>query len=108
MGAVKIKFIILTAHNNFEYARKSISPDIYEYILKPFKDEKLIEAAKGAIKKIEAEQSSEVCVEELSKQLENCRFFLKDYFLPPAPGRAAQQAQFSIFSEMLNIIQNIL
>ena len=84
----KIKFIILTAHNNFEYVRKSISLGIYEYILKPFKDEKLIEAAKGAIKKIEAEQSSEICIEELSKQLENCRFFLKDYFFASCSGKS--------------------
>ncbi|MFC4321435.1 response regulator transcription factor [Litchfieldia salsa] len=51
-----IKSIILTVHDEFEYARKGIALGIFDYLLKPIKREALYDVIDRALEKIEAEK----------------------------------------------------
>ena len=50
--------VILTGYDEFEYARKAISLDVEDYILKPIDDEKLTEVLKTAARKLDEEDRS--------------------------------------------------
>ncbi|MBS6196415.1 MAG: response regulator [Clostridiales bacterium] len=49
----RVRFVILTGYDEFEYARKAIQLDVEEYILKPIDEEKLEEAVKKATAKLD-------------------------------------------------------
>ena len=51
-----IKFIILSGHSEFSYAKEAITLNVIEYILKPVLPEKLQEILKQTVKKIENEK----------------------------------------------------
>lgn len=51
--------VILTGYDEFEYARKAISLDVEDYILKPIDDEKLTEVLKSAAKKLDEEDRNQ-------------------------------------------------
>ena len=61
--------IILTAHSEFEYARKAIKIDVDDYILKPARPEKVMEVISNSIRKIEE-----------SKQIINDQLYNKSKF----------------------------
>ena len=52
-----IKLIILTGHDEFEYAQKAIKLHIDEYVLKPFSAQELI----NALLKVKEQIQEEVC-----------------------------------------------
>ena len=60
-----VKIIILSGHDEFEYAQQAITIGIEEYLLKPVTSEKLMEALKKVAARIEAEKSSLRNVENL-------------------------------------------
>lgn len=49
----RVRFIILTGYDEFEYARTAIRLDVENYILKPIDEEQLEEVLKDTIKKLE-------------------------------------------------------
>ncbi len=51
-----VSIIILTAHSEFEYARKAIKIDVDDYILKPARPEKVIEVINNSIRKLDESQ----------------------------------------------------
>lgn len=57
-----IKSILLTGHSDFEYARKAVQLQTFDYILKPLNDEEFVQTLSGAIDalKDEWEQAEKV------------------------------------------------
>jgi YesN/AraC family two-component response regulator len=53
------KIIVLSGYDKFEYAKKSISLNVAEYLLKPFGAEKLINVILRLIKDIKKEKDGE-------------------------------------------------
>ncbi|MDO4633212.1 MAG: response regulator [Eubacteriales bacterium] len=66
----QIKIIILSGHNEFEYAKTAISIGVTDYLLKPISSAKLLEAVKkvGAI--IEKEREQEKMMERYRMEME--------------------------------------
>lgn len=52
-GGEDIKFILLSAHNDFSFAQQAVRQHASDYILKPIDSDKLIRAVKNAVKEIE-------------------------------------------------------
>ncbi len=76
-----IRIIILSGHDEFEYAKQAISIGIDDYLLKPFTAEELIEALKKAGARIEAETRKEADIAKLKAQVESQAEITKDRFL---------------------------
>lgn len=54
----KIKFIILSGHSDFEYAKKAVQHQAVDYLLKPPTDDELFSAVKKAIDQLNVEWES--------------------------------------------------
>lgn len=52
-----VKILIVTAFEEFEYAREAFKYDVEDYILKPLGKKKLVEALTKVLQKIESEQA---------------------------------------------------
>lgn len=66
-----IKIIILSGHDEFEYAKKAISIGVEEYILKPFSSEDLLASLTKVAHKIDMEKAQLDDIKYLKKQLES-------------------------------------
>lgn len=54
----KIKFIILSGHSDFEYAKRAVQHQAVDYLLKPPTDDELFSAVKAAINQLNMEWES--------------------------------------------------
>lgn len=95
-----IKVIILTAYTKFEYVRQSVSLGVYEYILKPFEDITLLNTVKSAAAEQIAERSKNLKLENISRQLESCKYFLKSYFFSVTENDSPNTELFSVFGNL--------
>ena len=62
----RVRFIILTGYDEFEYARKAIHLDVEDYILKPISEKKLLETlkfAKGKLDKMDSKMEAPIDTE---------------------------------------------
>ena len=66
-----IRIIILSGHDEFEYAKKAISIGVEEYLLKPFSSEDLLASLAKVAGKIDAEKAQLDDIRHLKKQLES-------------------------------------
>ncbi|WP_282035147.1 response regulator [Metabacillus indicus] len=64
------KVIILSGYSDFEYARTALRLNVHDYLSKPVSMETIESVLKGAIKKLEEEQSSQSLHQNLTRQLE--------------------------------------
>jgi len=69
-GINNIMTIILSGHNEFDYARQAIKFGVIDYILKPFKPDDIRKIAGELVKRIENEENKEMEIEKLKKQIE--------------------------------------
>ena len=76
-----IKVILISGHDDFEYAQKAIELDAFSYILKPIDDKKLLAKIIDAKKIIEDQFNKIKSDENLNKQLKKNIPILKDIFL---------------------------
>lgn len=51
----RMKFVLLSGHAEFSYAREGIKQEIFRYLLKPVTDEELLETVRQAIQRIQTE-----------------------------------------------------
>ena len=58
--------VVLTSYSDFDYARRSISLKVFDYLLKPVSDEKLAELMEKAAVRIDAEKRSRQAAELVS------------------------------------------
>jgi len=65
------RFIVLTAYDNFEYAKEALSLSVDEYILKPARREKIIESIGKVLKIIEELKNKKSQELELKEKLNN-------------------------------------
>ncbi|PHV69926.1 hypothetical protein CS063_13160 [Sporanaerobium hydrogeniformans] len=76
----KVKIIILTGHDEFNYAMKSIKIGVSDYILKPIKAEVIAQTLWKTREKIEKEKNYQVEYEKLAAQIEeNLPLFQESY-----------------------------
>ncbi|NLD50413.1 MAG: response regulator [Clostridiaceae bacterium] len=76
-----IKVMVLTAHEEFEYAKEGIKVGVSDFLLKPIKRADLKAALVNLKNKIEAERLHKNEFEELRKQLEESFPYIKEKFL---------------------------
>lgn len=65
----KIKIIVLSGYNEFDYAKQAIKIGITEYLLKPITPAKLLEAIKGVAAKITKEKEQQVLYEQYKQEM---------------------------------------
>lgn len=65
----KLKIIVISGYAEFEYAQKSIRFGVNEYLLKPFRSQRLLEVVNKAREDLEMEKNREAKLEELRKEI---------------------------------------
>ncbi|MDF2988132.1 MAG: response regulator [Eubacterium sp.] len=73
-----IKIIVLTGHEEFEFAKKGIKVGISDFLLKPINDDEITRALTSLKEKIIKERTFSVGYEKLKKQLEQNLPFLRE------------------------------
>lgn len=76
-----IKIVVLTGHEEFEYAKKSVKIGISDFLLKPINDDEIRKTALNLKSKIEKERNQQEEYNKLQKQLEEALPCLKEQFL---------------------------
>lgn len=76
-----IKVMVLTAHEEFEYAKEGIKVGVADFLLKPIKRSELKNALTNLKNKIESERLYKNEFNELKKQLEDNFPYIKERFL---------------------------
>ncbi|MBO4728602.1 MAG: response regulator [Spirochaetaceae bacterium] len=76
-----IKIIILSGHDEFDYAKKAISIGIEEYLLKPFTPEELLASLKKAALEIDKERKQLSDISKLKEELKSSTTLIKKEFL---------------------------
>jgi two-component system response regulator YesN len=76
-----IKILILSGHDEFEYARKAISIGIEEYLLKPVSSQDMIAALDKIAAQIEEEREKLLSIENLKKQAQSHADILRERWL---------------------------
>ncbi len=76
-----IKIIILSGHDEFDYAKKAISIGIEEYILKPFTAEELLGSMNKAANQIEKERIQISDMSKIKEELKSKEQLIKQKFL---------------------------
>ena len=74
----QIKIIVLTGHEEFEFAKKGIKVGISDFLLKPINDEEIAKALTSIKEKITKERTLSRDYEKLKKQLEQNLPFLRE------------------------------
>jgi two-component system response regulator YesN len=65
----KLKIIVISGYAEFEYAQKSIRFGVNEYLLKPFRSQKLLAVVNKARDDLEMEKNREAKLEELREEI---------------------------------------
>ncbi|MDK2807687.1 MAG: two-component system, response regulator YesN [Clostridiales bacterium] len=65
-----IKIIVLSGHEEFEYAKEAIKIGVEEYLLKPISGDELIEAVKKVAFRIEEERTEKENIEKFRMEME--------------------------------------
>lgn len=76
-----IKFIVISGHKKFEYARSAMKYNVEDYLIKPINREELEQILEKLSKKLETESKAERLEEELSCELTTRQKKLQSYFL---------------------------
>jgi two-component system response regulator YesN len=76
-----IKIIILSGHDEFEYAREAISIGVEEYLLKPVSSSDMLETLDKIAKRIDAEKEELLNIEHLKQQVQSHSDILRERWL---------------------------
>ena len=76
-----IKIIILSGHDEFDYAKKAISIGIEDYILKPFTPEELLQSMNKAAEQIDRERKQLSDISRLKEELKTKESLVRKEFL---------------------------
>jgi YesN/AraC family two-component response regulator len=102
----KIKILVLTAYDDFEYARKCIGIGICDYLLKPIRREEINETLKGLVADLE-NRDVEDDVEEGRKAAENdtvakVKKYLRTNYRDPNINLSSTAAEFGFNASYLS------
>ena len=78
---INSKFIILTGHSEFNYAKQAVQLGVNNYILKPVDEEELMKSLLEMKRLIEKEAGIKIEVDKLRQQVKDSLPLLKDKFL---------------------------
>ena len=93
------KIIILSGHDEFEYAQRAIKLGVFEYILKPVSVQDLHQVLEKAAAELDQERTEKRALQELRNQVEENRAALRERFLlrlvtgEAAPAEAIEKSQ---------------
>lgn len=76
-----IKIVILTGHEDFDYAKRSIQAGVYDFLLKPIDDREILRVILDLKAKIVAERAERDEHQRLKEQLTENLPYLKEKFL---------------------------
>ena len=76
-----VKFIILTAYDEFDYAHKALELNIDEYLLKPVRPDKIREVVENLIKEIEFSRKEEEMKQDIKEKLNMVLPYIKMSFV---------------------------
>ena len=76
-----IKIIILSGHDEFEYAREAISVGVEEYLLKPVSARDMIKTLDKIAKRVDEEKENLLNIEKLKAQVRSSEDILRDKWL---------------------------
>ena len=76
-----IKIIILSGHDEFDYAKKAISIGIEDYLLKPFTPEELLSSLNKTAAQIDKERKQLSDISRLREELKSNEALIKKEFL---------------------------
>ncbi len=76
-----IRIIILSGHDEFDYARKAISIGVEDYILKPFTSEDLLASMNRIAVALDAQKKQVIDIERLKAELESQSVLIKEKLL---------------------------
>lgn len=76
-----IKIIILSGHDEFDYAKKAISIGIEDYLLKPFTSEEVIASLKKTAEQIDRERTQLSDINKMKNELKSQEKLLQKEFL---------------------------
>lgn len=76
-----VHIIILSGHDEFEYAKQAISIGIEDYILKPFTAEELLKSLTKIQKKLDEQKQQYLDIAQLKQRLESNTELMREKFL---------------------------
>jgi two-component system response regulator YesN len=79
--AITSKFIILTGHSEFNYAKQAVQLGVNNYILKPVNEEELMKSLLEIKKLIEKEKNIKIEIDKLKQQVKDSLPLQKDKLL---------------------------
>jgi len=97
------KIIILSGHDEFEYAQKAIKLGVFEYLLKPVSVQDLHQVLQKAAAELDQERGEQQALQELRDQVEENRAALRERFLLRLVTGAASPAEAIEKSQLLGI-----
>jgi len=97
------KIIILSGHDEFEYAQQAIKIGVFEYLLKPVSRKDLQEALSRARSALEQEEQERLALQRLEEQVELNRSALRDRLLLRLVTGAATSAETMVKSALLDL-----
>ncbi|WP_226681917.1 response regulator [Sutcliffiella horikoshii] len=89
----KGKVIILSGFSDFEYARTALRLNVHDYLSKPVSMDTIKTVLNGVIKELEEEKSTEALKQNLTKQLEQYQFLLREINDSPEALRTANEIE---------------
>lgn len=79
--APDLEFIIITGHDEFDFARQAINLGVRDYLLKPVKEHRLLESVERIRKEMDRQRQSRVQYDFAMSQLQKNMTVLRDQFL---------------------------
>ncbi len=76
-----VKFVILTAYDEFDYAHKALELNIDEYLLKPVRPDKIREVVENLIEKIKNTREEEEMKQDIREKLDMVLPYIKMAFV---------------------------
>lgn len=106
------KIIIISGHDEFEYAKEALEMNVYRYLLKPVLSEELEETIQSAITELEREKESAQLFDWAIDQLDKRRsYLLESLFLDIIKGNLSEEEieeQLKYYKVTLPKQQNLL
>ncbi len=98
-----IKIIILSGHDEFDYAKKAISIGIEEYLLKPFTSEEIISSLKKVANQIDKERKQLSDISTMKAELKSQEKLIQKEFLTNLVHGSADMSNLMQKCQELNI-----
>ncbi|MCR5606461.1 MAG: response regulator [Treponema sp.] len=98
-----IKIIILSGHDEFDYAKKAISIGVEDYILKPFTHEELLDSLNKVAQRLDEEKKRKLDITKLKEELESSAILVRNKYLSDLISGSIDTANILQEAKKLNI-----